>query len=61
MKRNGYCGGMVGLNGAKTRAHVTSLPCYLFLGFTYKEERKENKDVSATYGMDQKKDYENPS
>ena len=24
-KRKGYCGGMVGVNGGKTRAHVTSL------------------------------------
>ena len=28
LKRNGYCWGMVGVNGAKTRAHVVSLrPC----------------------------------
>ena len=25
MKRNGYCWGIVGVNGAKTRAHVISL------------------------------------
>ena len=25
MKWNGYCGGMVGVNGAKIRAHVISL------------------------------------
>ena len=25
LKRNGYCWGMVGVNGAKTRAHVVSL------------------------------------
>ena len=25
LKRNGYCWGIVGVNGAKTRAHVISL------------------------------------